>query len=341
MPDLMIINPTDNTLLLTFSEGGKDTRSRLKRYVAYLDQYNLVWWKPDLKAYRNHLRSGRLAESSIAAHLSTIRGRYRAVIRQRDLFYQLLPPTPSPADAAAIVNEVITRIENALHPDEAKTQVVVKQDVTDREKTWLTPAQIIMLLKEPQRVHGNAPPAWRDTAILGLAISTGIREDELSSLNIGDLFHAKNDEPCLLVRQGKGNKQRIVPYGELTLGLELTQKWLRYLKSEHGIADEDQPVFWSFWKGYKTLRSRLSNRRIDEIARSYFVPAGDQFLTVSMHDFRRTYARLQYQAGMPLLEISHNLGHTSIEVTRGYIGDVSVEARRGRSFLNLKGQSPG
>ncbi len=332
MTGITPILSTYNGILIQ-STGNKDALSRLKRYVFYLDTYGLEWWKPDLAAYRDYLRSQRLAESSIQAHLSTVRAKYRAVLRQRDLFYRLIPPALSVADSKSMVDEIITRIENAIHPDEARTSVIRKQDVTDREKVWLTALEVADLLNQPQNLYAaNEPVGLRDAAILGLLVSTGLREAELAALNISDLYASRDGEQCLLVRRGKGTKQRLIPYGEFRLGLELTERWLGFLGAQ-GVTDPEQPVFWSFWKDRQSLRGRLSTRRIGDIIGSYWIRRGDVELTFAPHDLRRTYARLQYLAGMDLLRISQNMGHTSVEVTKGYVGELNIEHRRNRKIF--------
>ena len=49
--------------------------------------------------------------------------------------------------------------------------------------------------------------------------------------------------------------------------------------------------------------------------------------TVKPHDLRRTYARNAYEFGMDLERIRQNLGHTSLQTTQTYIGELDGKDR--------------
>ena len=62
------------------------------------------------------------------------------------------------------------------------------------------------------------------------------------------------------VRQGKGAKERLVPYRELEWCLVFVKRWLQVAGIESGA------VFRAFWKGNKRIRdSRLSVRGIIDV----------------------------------------------------------------------------
>ena len=50
----------------------------------------------------------------------------------------------------------------------------------------------------------------RDVLLIETAKMTGLRRGELSNLKVGDL-HLEGDDPVVIVRQGKGAKDRAVP----------------------------------------------------------------------------------------------------------------------------------
>ena len=54
-------------------------------------------------------------------------------------------------------------------------------------------------------------PGLRDRAMLECFYSTGVRRSELCALTLGDLSLSRR---TVLVRQGKGNKDRLLPIGE-------------------------------------------------------------------------------------------------------------------------------
>lgn len=326
---------TENAGILCNGVANKDARHRLSRFALYLAHHHLQWWQPDLAGYAEAMRQQGYSEVSIRAHLSSIRARYRTILRQRDLFYGLVSQLEvvGVADQKAIVDELVARIEAAIDPDQARAYVTTYQDISDRQRLWLTGPEVEVLLECPTLVHGDVPVAWRDTAILEVFVSTGIRESELAALVVDDLYQTIDGELCLLVRAGKGNKQRAIPYGDMEQTvLTILERWLGYLW-DCGVRDRYAPVFWSFWKDNRTLRGQLSVRRIIDIVKSYPFWRNGQLLSITPHDLRRTYARLQYNAGLSLLSISQNLGHTSIEVTRDYIGQLDMAQRRNRKAI--------
>jgi integrase len=56
---------------------------------------------------------------------------------------------------------------------------------------------------------------------------------------------------------------------------------------------------------------------------------------VKPHDLRRSYARRMYEAGADIVAIQQNLGHSSIETTMTYIGELDARRRRGRNIYNF------
>lgn len=104
----------------------------------------------------------------------------------------------------------------------------------------------------------------RDTAVIALMLCTGIREGELSALEVKDLRQKLGGELALLVLEVKGTKERLVPYGELDWCLVVVDKWLEAAGISSG------PVFRGLYKGGKKLRpGRLSLRAIEYITTAY------------------------------------------------------------------------
>ncbi len=104
----------------------------------------------------------------------------------------------------------------------------------------------------------------------------------------------------------------------MAYALDITEKWL-------GVAGIDEgSVFRGFYKGEKRLRpKRMTVRTLNRIVEKYYDG-------LTPHDLRRSYARLQYEAGMDILSISQNFGHASIQTTKGYIGTMDAQRRAGK-----------
>ncbi len=299
---------------------GKDARHRLSRFMGWIAEAGHDWFAPDLAAYRDAMLGDGLAPSSVLAHLSTIRGRYQEIVRDRDRFYAIAAErTQEPLEQKAAVDEMITRLENAIDPKAVRVKVVTSQDVADAAHLRLTVRQAEALMAAP---GVDTLLGLRNTAALALLLCTGIREAELVALEVADLRQRLGGELALCVRKGKGCKQRLVPFGGLEWVLAVVDKWLAAAAITSG------PVLRGFYRGGRLRDGGLDVRQVQRIVAKYPVMVGGEMTTVRPHDLRRTYARRLYEAGGDLLGIQQNLGHKSQGTTLAYIGTLSVDRRK-------------
>jgi site-specific recombinase XerC len=321
----------DNPLARFITGANKDRDCRLRRFIDWQTQAGQDWHNPNLAAWRDDLLAQGLAPSTVAAYMATVRGRYGEIGKDNAIRQQIFDSTPerlSPADRFAMVNEVITRMQNAVDPKQAPVKVLIKQDRADSEHTRLSGRQAANLLKAPGT---STLKGLRDTAMLAVMLCTGIREGELVALNVSDLRQRLDGELALLVRHGKGNKQRLIPYGEYDFCLALVDLYLHRAGITEGV------VFRGMVKGDKirTDGKPLTTRSVQKILARYPVMIDGQVKAIKPHDCRRTYARLQYDSGATLESIQENLGHSSVETTRLYIGRLDAKARRGRAAFTF------
>lgn len=305
-------------------DADKDTRHRLKHFLLWLQSTRRSWLQPDLAAHRDYLLNEcQLAPSSVSAHLATIRSRYRAVMRHPDTrqrLYALTPPDAPLADRKAFVDEIFHHLRDQIDPDTAPVAGYIDSDQPDSHNLRLTAEQARRLMQQPGI---DSLRGLRDTAILALFLCTGIREAELCSLTVADLRQRLDGELALHVREGKGRKRRLIPYGELDWVLVYVDRWL----SNAGI--DNGPVFRGFYKGEKTLRrTAITKRTIHYVLEAYPITIDGELRIVQPHDLRRTYARRLYEAGVDLNRIRQNLGHSDLKTTLGYIGELSGQQRR-------------
>jgi integrase len=343
MKAITIASTNKQALLPQNLNPSKDRKHRIEVYAEWLDANKFQWQLPDLGAYRDYLlheyvggRGKGLSNNSVSSHLSTIRGRYEDIVsdnRTRDMLYLLTPQDGTPADRKAVVDEIITRLENATNPRHFSVKVVQKRDVSDTEHTRLTVAQAKELLSAPGT---DTLMGLRDTAILALMLCTGIREAELVALDVEDLRQRLSGELALQVREGKGAVQRLIPYGELSFALAIVEAWLLHAAISEGA------VFRGFWKGGKRVRDGgLTTRAINKILDKYPVSIESVPTIIHPHDLRRTYARLSYEAGTPIMALKDNLGHSHHKTTERYIGAADVDDRKGKGFLSVTAQVVG
>ncbi|GAB4531300.1 MAG: hypothetical protein OHK0046_52040 [Anaerolineae bacterium] len=315
----------------------KDEMYRMGRFIQWLTENHQRWYDPDLVAYRDYLLQEReLSPISVQAHLSTIRGRYNALLKDNAILTLLEAAAtealteqeidPTPAEVQAVVERTLNRIRNSIDPNTTRMRLVRKQDAADSDNIRLTPEQVHALLRSSGI---ETPKGIRDTAIIAMIVCTGIREMELCNLDVPDLRQHLDGELALRVREGKGAKQRLVPYGPLDWCLLFVDRWLTLANITEG------PVFRGFYKGGKRVRvDRLTPRGVIDVVanidtqRSRVILIHGELRTVHVHDLRRTYARNAFDAGMDMYRIQQNLGHATIDTTLKYIGASAGEERR-------------
>ncbi|HUO04445.1 MAG TPA: tyrosine-type recombinase/integrase [Candidatus Binataceae bacterium] len=143
----------------------------------------------------------------------------------------------------------------------------------------------------------------RDRAIFETLYSSGLRVSELVGLNWGDI----DDElGMVMVKQGKGNKDRMAPIGEPAL--DALSEWRRTMP----IAWEpDGPVFVNLRGG------RLTTRAVEQILERRIQAAG-LGTQITPHGLRHCFATHMLNNGADLRSIQEMLGHASLATTQRY-----------------------
>lgn len=150
------------------------------------------------------------------------------------------------------------------------------------------------------------PIGLRDRALLEVLYSTGLRRLELVRLKLYDLAL---DRGLILVRQGKGKKDRYVPVGERAiLWLE---KYLRESRPQLAIEPDDMAVFLTA-QGEPFSRDHLSFTVKECIDAAKLGKSG------SCHLFRHTMATLMHENGADIRYIQQMLGHEDLKTTQIY-----------------------
>lgn len=314
-----------NRQILVPEKGDKDMRSRVGKFADWVED----WRQPDLAAYRDYLLGRGMKPTAVSANLSSVRSRYAELVRDRALFYSLVPDDMSMADRKAIVDEIIERLKNAMHPANAKVRVIKVQDVADDDRLRLTVGQANQLMRLPNL---KTLDGLRDAAMIVLFLAVGIREAEMANLHVDDLRQSLGGELALRVRDGKGAKQRLIPYGDLDGALVIVEKWLAAAKIRSGY------VFRGFTPHYNELKAGdtpLTTRQIQRIVGKYPITVNGRVVRCTPHALRRTYARLLYLAGMAIKAIQANMGHEKEETTWRYIGPVETNLRRAKAVYDL------
>ena len=140
----------------------------------------------------------------------------------------------------------------------------------------------------------------RDTAMIDLLYSTGIRVGELVKLNIEDVNFSERE--CVVF--GKGDKERKV-YFDAKSKIHLKQ----YIESR---TDNNPALFVTLNAPYDRLKISGVEIRIRELGRMLNLEK------VHPHKFRRTMATRAIDKGMPIEQVQKILGHSQIDTTMQY-----------------------
>ena len=149
--------------------------------------------------------------------------------------------------------------------------------------------------------------ALRNKALLELLYGAGIRVSEAAALNIEHL----NFEQGLVRVLGKGNKERIVPFGPPAH--KALKQWIQ---DRHQLAPVDRALFLN--KDGK----RLSSRSMWTIAKKSGLKNNIQNL--HPHAMRHSCATHLLSSGADLRSIQEQLGHSSLSTTQRYT-QVNIE----------------
>jgi len=173
----------------------------------------------------------------------------------------------------------------------------------------LTRQQVEELLTAPMReTKKRSAPVWmplRDTAIMELFYSSGLRLSELAALDVADV-----DPYTESVRVfGKGRKERVCP-----VGLPALEAISRYRAAANVHAG---PLF------INKARMRMSVRSIWLVLKRY-VRHTSIAISISPHKLRHSFATHMLDRGADLRSVQALLGHASLSTTQIYT-HVTVE----------------
>jgi integrase/recombinase XerC len=277
-------NPSNGTLINPALGGGQ--RLELTRLEA-----------EDLEMWMIKLQHDGLTAGTIIAYLNGVRALYRALIwaraTERNPAGEVKPPRdPTPAHS---------------------------------RKSALSPAVYRDLIAAPADKFGaDDPRRTRDSLLLALGGSAGLRAKEIIGLDVVDLELGLKR---LVVKSGKGGKRRIVPLSKNLL--ELCQSWLevrRGLELRNEIQAAESALLVSVSRN-DSGGKRLTTDGARFIARGYYERLGLPPELFGLHTLRRTAGTHLYRATRDLHVVADVLGHASVNTSAIY-AKMDMEVRR-------------
>ena len=275
----------------------RNYESDLEQFVSFLTPPGTATPPPQdvthvmIREFISHLHDLRLEKSSIARKLAAIRSFFKFACREGILarnpartvttpkLPKRIPSVVSAEDLNAFLDSVAEGPASGAKPHDRKT-------AGDDSR---------LMIK-------------RDRAILELLYASGLRVSELTGLNLVDI-----DRKELMLRvRGKGNKERIVPYGgKAQHALEAYERLREELLQKAGRRGHREAVFLN------QFGTRLTTRSVARIVKKYARLANVN-LDLHPHSLRHAFATHLLADGADLRAIQELLGHSSLSTTQRY-----------------------
>jgi integrase/recombinase XerD len=162
--------------------------------------------------------------------------------------------------------------------------------------------EIEMLIESIDLTHPQGP---RNKAIIETLYGSGLRVSELINLKISDLYF---DEDLILIN-GKGNKQRLVPMGNMS------KKQIKIYISDHRKTKDIRyrDTLFLNRNGRNISRVMIFNI-VNELAKKNNIKK-----KISPHTFRHSFATHILENGADLRTIQQMMGHENITTTEIYM----------------------
>jgi integrase/recombinase XerC len=244
-----------------------------------------------IREFVAHLHDLGLQKSSIARKLAAIRSLFKFSVREG-----MVIRNPARLVATPKLPKRIPSVLSAEDLNAFLDGVVARPATTSSEhRRPGAPSESRLLVK-------------RDRAILELLYASGLRVSELTGLNLADM-----DRKGLMLRvRGKGNKERIIPYGgKAEQAFEAYGPTRDEILRKASSKGDHQAVFLNH------LGTRLTPRSVARIVKKY-VRLINVNWDLHPHSLRHAFATHLLADGADLRAIQELLGHSSLSTTQRY-----------------------
>lgn len=261
-----------------------------------------------IREYVGHLHSHALKKSSIARKLASLRSFFKYCVREGMLKENPARLVPTP--------KLPKRIPSVLSAEEMNGFL---NQLAGPAKPPSDSAPPSRLAQETRSAKHTSPDdegllIKRDRALLELLYAAGLRVSELTGLN---LAHMDRHEKMLRVR-GKGNKERIVPYGgKAQEALEAYWPVREQLLLQAGPGKRRRGPAHSEAIFLNYAGRRLTQRSVGRILKKY-VRLANMNWDLHPHSMRHAFATHLLADGADLRAIQELLGHQSLSTTQKY-----------------------
>lgn len=155
----------------------------------------------------------------------------------------------------------------------------------------------------------------RDRVLLHTAAFTGARRAEIQGMDCHDVDLGRRE---IIIRQGKGGKDRIVPIPEMLA--DLLETYL--LRRVQIVSLAHEPALFVSWH-----KRRICLGTVNNILTRHMAHCGlDNHY--AFHSLRHSYATCLLRGGASLLHIQKLLGHKNLETTQIYLCVTTADLRQ-------------
>jgi integrase/recombinase XerC len=264
-----------------------------------------------IREFVGHLHDQRLEKSSIARKLAALRSFFKYCVREGLVKENPARLVPTP--------KLPKRVPSVLSAEEMMgfldQLALMGGAASGFAKSRRPPERLASRADASPPPHHDGPLLRRDRALLELLYAAGLRVSELTGLNLQDI---EQKERMLRVR-GKGNKERIVPYGaKAQEALEKYWPVRERLLQENDEAGEGknssgdpQAVFLNY------AGKRLTQRSVGRVVKKYVRLVNTNW-DLHPHSLRHAFATHLLADGADLRAIQELLGHQSLSTTQKY-----------------------
>lgn len=245
-------------------------------FKEYIDKKSISYLEVDydlIKGYLMELYNRKLSRNSVARKLSSLRSFYKYLFNN---------------------NLIKTNPFKYVSTPKKEKKLPKYLGVEELETIFNTPDL-------------NTPLGQRDRLILEVLYATGIRVSELVNIKINDIDFYKKEVKIL----GKGNKERIDPFGDYCLDA-----------IENFINDGRKKILKKFNTTCEYLiinghGKKITTRGVEKILDNIIKKASLK-KHVSPHMLRHSFATHLLNEGCDILTVQELLGHESLESTQVY-----------------------
>ncbi len=167
----------------------------------------------------------------------------------------------------------------------------------------------LMSVSEIESVLNQAdittPSGIRNRAMLETLYSSGIRRAELIHLS---LYDVDTERGTLMVRQGKGRKDRLIPLGARACAW--VSRYVQEVRPQFALTQDQQHLFVTDYG------EAFENNRLSDMVKLHMKYAG--FQSGGCHAFRHAMATHMLENGADIRYIQAILGHSELSTTQIY-----------------------